>query len=63
MHIQPSELEAMEYYEFHYLMKDLIDHLKKENDANQGHKDQTGDMMSKMKIPNMKIPNMKVPSR
>jgi len=53
----------MEYYEFHYLMKDLIEHLKKENESSKGQSDQAGDMMSKMKIPNMKIPNMKVPSR
>ena len=43
-------------------MKDLIEHLKKENEANQGQQEQAGDMMGKMKIPNMKIPNMKIPS-
>jgi len=43
-------------------MKDLVEHLKKENEANQGQKEQTGDMMSKMQIPNMKVPNLKVPS-
>lgn len=51
----------MDYYEFHYLVKDLLDHLKKENEANKGQSDQAGDMMSKMKMPNMKMPNIKVP--
>jgi sortase (surface protein transpeptidase) len=59
--MQPSELENLEYYEFHYLMKDLADYLKKKNEAESGQQEQSSDMMSKMKIPNMKIPNMKIP--
>ena len=51
----------MDYYEFHYLVKDLIEHLKKENEANKGQSDQAGDVMGKMKMPNMKMPNIKVP--
>ena len=62
LHIQPSELEHLEYYEYHYLIKDLTEHLKKESDANKGQQDATGDMMSKMKMPNIKMPNMRTPS-
>ena len=51
----------MDFYEFHYLVEDLLDYLKKENEANQGQKDQAGDMMSKMKMPNMSMPNFKMP--
>lgn len=51
----------MEYYEFHYLVKDLLEHLKKESEANQGQNEQTGKMMSGLKMPNMKMPNMKMP--
>ena len=59
--MQPSELENLEYYEFHYLMKDLADYLKKKNEAESGQQEQGNDMMGKMKMPNMKIPNMKIP--
>lgn len=52
----------MEYYEFHYLIKDLAEYIKKQNAANEGQQEQSSDMMSKMKMPNMKIPNMKIPS-
>jgi len=62
LHLQPSELEKMEYYEFHYLVKDLLEFLQKENDANQAQSEQGSDMASKMKVPNMKVPNMKIPS-
>ena len=61
MHIQPSELDNMEYYEFQYLVKELLDHLKRENEANKGQQDQQSGMMGNMKMPNMKIPSMKIP--
>jgi hypothetical protein len=61
LHIQPSELEALDYYEFHYLVKDLLEFLKKQNEANSGQQEQAGDIMSKMKMPNMKMPTMKMP--
>lgn len=62
LHIQPSEIEQMEFYEYHYLLKDLTEHLKKESEANKGHQDSTSEMMSSMKMPNIKMPNMKTPS-
>jgi len=61
LHIQPSELEGMEYYEFHYLVKELIEHMKRESENSQGQKDQTDGMMSNMKMPSMKMPSMKMP--
>ena len=51
----------MDYYEFHYLVKDLVEHMKQENKQNAGQQEQAGDMMSKMKVPNLKMPNIKVP--
>ena len=51
----------MEYYEFHYLVKDLLEHLKRENEANQGQKEEASGMMSNMKMPNLKMPSMKMP--
>jgi hypothetical protein len=51
----------MEYYEFHYLVKELIDHMKRESDANKGQQEQSSDMMGNMKMPSMKMPSMKMP--
>ena len=45
----------MEYYEFHYLVKELIEHMKRESENSQGQKDQTDGMMSNMKMPSMKV--------
>lgn len=59
--MQPSELEGMEYYEFHYLIKDLIDYVKEENKQNQGQNDATTGAMSGMKMPNMKMPSFNMP--
>ena len=51
----------MEYYEFHYLVKELLEHMKRENEANKGQQDQASGVMGGMKMPNMKIPSMKMP--
>jgi len=54
-------LEALEYYEFHYLVKDLLDFMKKENESNSQQNEQQNSAASGMKIPSMKIPSMKMP--
>ena len=59
--MQPSELERLEYYEFHYLVKDLIEHIKEENKQNQGQNDATSGVMGNMKMPNLKMPNISMP--
>jgi len=59
--MQPSELENLEYYEFHYLVKDLIEHIKEENKQNQGQNDATAGVMSGIKMPNIKMPNISTP--
>ena len=51
----------MDFYEFHYLVKDLVDLMKKEADANKGQSEQQQGMMSKIKTPNIKLPSMKIP--
>lgn len=52
----------MPYYEFHYLVGDLLEFLKEKNKAEQGQKDQVGSMNPKMptmpKMPSMKMPRM-----
>jgi hypothetical protein len=51
----------MEYYEYHYIVKDLIEYIKKENDANKSQQEQTSGAMSGMKVPKMNVPKMNVP--
>ena len=51
----------MEYYEYFYIVKDLIEDLKKENEANKGQQEAASGMTSGMKAPNIKVPNIKVP--
>jgi hypothetical protein len=59
--IQPSELEEMEYYEFHYIVKELIEMIKAENEANKGQNEQTGEMMNSMKMPKFDMPKFSMP--
>jgi hypothetical protein len=51
----------MEYYEFHYLMKDLVEFLKSQNKENAGQQEQANSAMPNMKMPSMKMPSMKMP--
>ena len=51
----------MDYYEFHYLVNDLVDHMKTENKQNAGQHEQANEMQNSMKMPSMKMPNMKMP--
>lgn len=51
----------MEYYEYHYIIKDLIEFVKKENEANRGQQEQTNNAMGNMKVPNIKVPKMNIP--
>ena len=51
----------MDFYEFHNLVNDLVEHMKRETDANKGQNEQQSNMQSKMKMPNLKVPSMKMP--
>jgi hypothetical protein len=51
----------MEYYEFQYIVKELLDHLKREADANKGQQEKQSAGMGGMKMPNLKMPNIKIP--
>lgn len=61
LHVQPSELNNMDYYEFHYLVKDLLEHLKEQNEQNKKERDEADSMKSSFKAPNYKAPNISVP--
>lgn len=51
----------MDYYEYHYIIRDLTEYIKKENEAQKGQQEQTNNAMGAMKVPNFKVPNIKVP--
>ena len=60
LHIQPSELDNLEYYEFHYLVKDLVEHIKEENKKNEEQNESYGGA-AMPKVPNLKVPSMNIP--
>jgi len=50
----------MEYYEFHYLVKDLVEHVKEENKRNE-EQNEAYKGAAMPKVPNLKVPNINVP--
>jgi len=69
LHMQPSEIEELPYYEFEYILKNLSDFLEEKNkQEKEGHEKQQantpnyskyGKQFSGMKTP--KMPNVKMP--
>lgn len=68
LHMQPSEVDKLEYYEYWYIVKDLAEFIKKQNDGQKGQEEDTygkyGDpqKMAKSQMNNMKTPSFKTPS-
>jgi hypothetical protein len=60
--LQPSEIEALDYYEFHYFVKDLADVLKKKQESEGTANEQAQKQQPGYKMPNVKMPNVKMPS-
>ena len=60
--LQPSEIENMDYYEYHYFVKDMTKVLKDQEKGNTDQSQQAEDMKSQMKMPSMKMPSVKMPS-
>lgn len=53
----------MDYYEYHYLVSDLAEHLKKEQDANKQQNESVSAATSGFKSPTMpKMPTIRTPS-
>ena len=69
LHLQPGEIDNLDYYEYFYYVQNLSDHLKnqqkKEGEQNEQMQEKYGDY--KKHIPNMsqykspKMPNIKMP--
>jgi len=64
LRIQPSEVEALPYYEYHYIVKELSAMLKEQQKSNENQNEQMNDQMANMKSNQPKMPtmgNMKMP--
>lgn len=65
LRIQPSEVEALPYYEYHYIVKELSDMLKEQQKGQDRQSEQMNDQMNGMKMQQPKLPkmqDMKMPS-
>lgn len=62
MRLQPSEIMEMPYYEFEYILENLIDILEKKKEAEEGEnesgKEKQAEMMSNAKSMMPSTPNM-----
>jgi hypothetical protein len=65
LHIQPSEIDKLEYYEYWYIVKDLADFIKKQNEGQKEQEENAykyNDSMKSPKAPNIKQPSIKMPN-
>lgn len=66
--LQPSEIENLEYYEYHYFTKDLTEVMKRQQKGEEVQQEQQNQMMQntgikapKINVPSIKMPSMKMP--
>ena len=59
--LQPSEIEALDYYEFHYFVKDLSDVLKKKQESEDNTNEQAQKQQQGYKVPKVNMPSVKMP--
>lgn len=60
-HISPSEIEQLPYWEYEYMMKEMTDTIKKENEDHKKQEEQYGDInsrVSKMQRNGVQTPKM-----
>lgn len=46
LHINPSEIENWDFYEYQYTINNLVEHLKREKDRNKEQEEQTTEKYS-----------------
>jgi len=49
LHIQPSEIDSMCYYEYQWMLKDLVEMLKEQNGDKSTSQEETNSQMEDMK--------------
>jgi hypothetical protein len=65
--LQPSEIDALEYYEYHYFIKDMSDVLKKQKEGQDNEQQNANEQYGKnslgsIKTPKVNMPKMSMPS-
>ena len=60
--LQPSEIEALDYYEYHYFIKDLADVLKKKQETDNNSNEEAQKQQQGYKMPKVNMPTVKMPS-
>jgi hypothetical protein len=64
LRLQPSEVEQMPYYEYHYMLDYLIKDIKEQNKREQEQSDSQKSAMGSPKMPKIpKIPSVNIPRR
>ena len=48
LHINPSEIELWEFYEYQYTINNLVEHLKKEKDGRKDQEEQSAEQYGNM---------------
>jgi hypothetical protein len=48
LHINPSEIEKWDFYEYQYTINNLVEHLKKEKDGRKDQEEQSADQYSSL---------------
>ena len=61
MKMQPSEIENMFYYEYHYHLRELSAMLKEQQKDSEKQESAQNDQMAAMKSSMPKMPNMSAP--
>jgi len=49
LHIQPSEIDVLCYYEYQWMLKDLVEMLKEQNGDKSSSRNEANEQMDKMK--------------
>jgi len=61
LRIQPSEVEALPFYEYHYIVKELSTMLKEQEKGNSKQSEEMNEQMASIKSSQPKMPNMTMP--
>jgi hypothetical protein len=61
LRIQPSEVESLPFYEYHYIVKELSTMLKEQEKGNSKQSEEMNEQMANIKSSQPKMPNMTMP--
>lgn len=61
LNLQPSELEALPYYEYYWICQELMELMEEERKSNENQQEQSNSMMKNVKTPNINTKNLQPP--